>query len=132
MKTAVHSLVSSKLDYCNILLSGLPKYQLERLQLVMNSAARLVTSSSEYEHVTPILRSLHWLPIEQRIIFKVACLAYKALHGLAPVYLENLLQRYTQTRSLRSAGKDLLVVPKIRTKKFGRRTFAYAAPYTFN
>ena len=114
------------------MLAGLPKYQLDRLQLVMNSAARLVTSTSKYEHITPILGTLHWLPIEQRVSFKITCLAYKSIHGLAPSYLTQLLKWYTPVRSLRSADKDLLVVPKIRTKKYGSRTFAHAASIVYN
>ncbi len=89
-------------------------------------------STSKYEHITPILRTLHWLPIEQRVSFKVACLAYKSLNGLAPSYLAQLLKRYTPARSLRSADKDLLVIPKIRTKKYGSQTFAYAASVNYN
>ena len=65
-------------------------------------------------------------------MFKVACLAYKVLHGLASAYLANLLQWYIPARSLHSADKDLLVIPKIRTKKYGSQTFAHAAPSVFN
>ncbi len=100
LKIAVHLLVCSKIDYCNVLLADLLKYQLDRLQLVMNSAARLVMSTIKYAHITPILGTLYWLPIEQWATFKVACLAYKSLHGLAPSYLAQLLKWYTLARSL--------------------------------
>ncbi len=132
LKTAIHSLVSLKIDYCNSLLAGLPEYQTNRLQNIMNCAASIISSTSKYEHITPILRSLHWLPVEFRIMFKVACVAFKALISLAPLYLTNKLHRYNLTRSLHSAGKDLLIAPKICTKKYGARSFAHAAPTVFN
>ena len=72
------------LDYCNSLLYGQPKCILKRLQSVLNSAARLIHLTSRYEHVTPLLIQLHWLPIEQRITFKIAVITFKALHGAAP------------------------------------------------
>ncbi len=117
LKTAIHSLVASKIDYCNSLLSGLPKYQIARLQHIMNCEARLISSTCKFEHITPVLKALHWLPVEYRILFKIACMAYKALEGQAPAYLSKAILRYEPTRSLRSSSQSLLVVPKIRTKK---------------
>ena len=75
----IHAFVSSKLDHCNVLLSGLQKSQVKRLQYVQNSAARLLTSTSRYEHVTPVLRSLHWLPVSARIDFKILLFVFKVL-----------------------------------------------------
>ena len=68
----------------NSLLYGLPKFLIDRLQNVQNCAARLVTGSKKYNHITPIMKQLHWLPVNQRIIYKVALITYKALNGLAP------------------------------------------------
>ena len=85
--TLVHAFVNSRLDYCNSLLFNIGKGLLERLQGIQNAAARLVTGSRKYDHITPVLRSLHWLPIHQRIDFKIATLVYKCLHGLTPPYL---------------------------------------------
>ena len=70
-EVAVHAFVTSKLDYCNPLLYGLPKYQLQRLQYVQNTAARVVLQVSKFQHITPVLCALHWLPIQYRIIFKI-------------------------------------------------------------
>ena len=86
--TIVHAFISSRLDYCNALLYGLPKYLVDRLQHVQNSAARVVTFTGKFDHITPVLIDLHWLPVYYRVIFKLLLLSYKALNGLAPCYLE--------------------------------------------
>ena len=76
----VHAFVSSKLDYCNSLLYNIPKYVLNKLQFVQNAAARLITCSRKYDHITPILIDLHWLTIAERIKFKILLLTFKAIH----------------------------------------------------
>ena len=80
----VHAFISSKLDYCNSLLYGVPKFQLQKLQHVQNAAARLITQSCKYDHITPVLINLHWLPVEYRVKFKLLLLTFKALNELAP------------------------------------------------
>ena len=77
------------------------------------------------EHITPVLRQLHWLPIKQRI-------TYKAMNGMAPKYIVDLLQRYTPTRQLRSSSNNLLVIPKLSLKSYGDRSFQVAAPRLWN
>ncbi len=109
----VHAFMTSRLDYCNALLGGCPTSSINKLQIVQNAAARALTRSRKYDHITPILQSLHWLPIKFRISYKILLLAYKALNDLAPAYLTNLLSRYNPTRSLRSQNSGLLVVPRI-------------------
>ena len=86
-EVAVHAFVTSKLDYCNALLYGLPKYRLQRLQYVQNTAARVVFQVSKFQHITPVLSELHRLPIQYRIIFKILLLVYKSLNGTSPSYL---------------------------------------------
>ena len=86
MKTVVHECVTSKLDYCNSLLYGLPDSHIVKLQRVQNTCARLICNIPRFVHVTPILRELHWLHIRQRIVFKILILVYKALNGQAPYY----------------------------------------------
>ncbi len=107
----VHAFMTSRLDYCKALLGGCPASSINKLQVVKNAAARVLTRSRKYDHITPILQSLHWLPIKFRISYKILLLAYKALNDLAPAYLTSLLSRYNPTRSLKYSG--LLVVPRI-------------------
>ncbi len=109
----VTAFMTSRLDYCNALLAGCPASSINKLQIVQNTAARVLTMSRKYDHITPILQSLHWLPIKFRISYKVLLLAYKALNDLAPAYLTNLLSRYNPTQSLSSQNSGLLVVPRI-------------------
>ena len=104
-KTLIHAFVTARIDYCNSLLYGKPKCILKRLQSVLNSAARLIHLTSRYEHVTPSLIQLHWLPIELRITFKIAVITFKALHGAAPSYITDLIKPYTPGRLLRSSNQ---------------------------
>ncbi len=106
----IHAFVSSRLDDCNSLFTCLNKNELARLQVVQNSAARLLTRTSSRSHITPVLKSLHWLGNFQ-IHFKILVLTFRALHGQAPPYIADLIQPYTSSRSLRSWGQGLLVAP---------------------
>ncbi len=132
LEMAVHAFVTSRLDYCNSLYCRISKSQIAYLQLVQNAAARLLLRRRKHEHITPILRSLHWLPVHQRIDFKILFFVFKSLHNLAPVYLSELLHLYTPSRSLRSCDQALLVVPHVRLKCRGERAFAVAGPRLWN
>ncbi len=127
----VHAFMTSRLDYCNALLSGCPASSRNKLQIVQN-AARVLTRSRKYDHITPILQSLHWLPIKFRISYKIILLAYKALNGLAPAYLTNLLSRYNPTHSLRLQNSGLLVFPRIAKFTKEGRTCSYLPPKLWN
>ena len=118
-KKVVNSLVTTRLDYCNSLLYGIPGRLLARLQKVQNTAARIVSRTSIYAHITPVLQELHWLPIESRLKYKVLLMAHRALHGSAPQYLADMLTIYQPGRSLRSQSTTRLVVPKGRTVTYG-------------
>ena len=103
-KTLVSAFVLSRLDYCNSLLSVCPKHLLEKLQKVQNSAARLVLKADEQDHVSPLLRTLHWLPIQARIKYKLSTLCHSFFSDTAPVYLSVLLRVYSPSRQLRSSS----------------------------
>ena len=118
----IHAFVSSKLDYCNSILLGLPSYELEKLQRLQNTAARLTVTAKKSAHITPVLKSLHWLPVKERIIFKILLVTYKILHGFAPAYLNELLLNYTPHRLLRSSSLNLLSIPKTKTVTYGDRS----------
>ena len=107
-KILVHAFVTSKLDNSNALLYGIPKYKIQRLQYVLNSAARLVTLSRKNNHISPVLMELHWLPVEQLVEFKILLYKYKVVSSMAPVYLQELLDFYIPGRSLRSGNMQLL------------------------
>ena len=127
----IHAFVTSRLDYCNCLLYGLPQYELSKLQQIQNSAARL--TSRKRDNVESVLQELHWLPIAKRIEFKILLITYKCLHGLAPMYLAELLTKYTPSRNLRSSTLDLLDPPSdVKTCTYGQRSFASAAPKLWN
>lgn len=132
-KILVHGFVTSHVDYCNSLLYGLPKYQYERLQRVLNAAARIVCLVPKFDHITPVLRRLHWLPVQYRVTFKILLLVYKSLHGKAPGYLCQLLKTKPVGRyDLRSNDQDLLMVPSTTLKTLGDRSFAKAGPILWN
>ena len=128
----IHAFVSSKLDHCNSLLYGLPAYQLAKLQVLQNTAARVVSLTRKYDHITPVLESLHWLPVKFRIVFKVLLLVYKALNGMVPPYLKDMLCYRSYSRSLRSASQKLLVVHRTNMKTYGDRAFSIAGPKLWN
>lgn len=132
LEMSVHAFISSRLDYCNSLFTCLSKASVDRLQLVQNAAARLLTRSKKSCHITPILASLHWLPVQFRIQFKVLVFTYRAIHGQAPAYISDLTHPYRTSRSLRSSDQGLLVVPRTRLKTKGDRAFEAVAPRLWN
>ena len=108
----VHAFVTGRIDYCNSLLYGLPAKQLDKIQRVQNTAARIIFRLPKFCHISPTLFSLHWLPVRYRIDFKICLLTFKAIHGFAPSYLCELITvKESQRYSLRSSSELLLRMP---------------------
>ena len=91
--------ISSRLDNGNSLLYGIPDYLIERLQHMHNTAARILTQTHKYDHITPVLKGLHWMAVKTKIVLKVLTLTFHCLKGLALTYLSRLLQSYLSTQS---------------------------------
>ena len=132
-KTLVSAFILSRLDYCNSLLAGYPQSLIKPLQQVQNSAAKLIFKARKFQHCTPLLKELHWLPVEQRIKYKSACLCYSVVNGFAPKYLSELFHIYVPSRSLRSSSDTKTFrIPHYKRKQHGGRAFATVASQTWN
>ena len=122
--------MSSRLDYCNALLTGLPACVVKPLQMIQNAAARLVFNQPKRAHVTPLLTELHWLPVAARIKFKSLMMAHKVLTGSAPTYLNALVRAYVTPRTLRSSSERRLALPPVQARQ--SRLFSVVVPRWWN
>ena len=134
--TLVHAFVCSRIDYCNSALYGVAASTLDRLQSILNAAARLILRVPKYGHISAAIRDrLHWLPVRRRIEFRICMLVRNSLSRTAPAYLMDLCLPSSSVpgrRHLRSAGKGDLVVPSFRRERSGRRGFSVAGPCCWN
>ena len=125
----VTSLILSRLDDCNSLLSGPPASSVHSLRRIQNSAACLKLKKSQTNHITPPFQFLHWQPIQQRLQYKINILCYKCITGTAPSYLCDCLQLYTPSRTLHSASNTLsLQIPRTRLFPVGSHAFSVFSP----
>ena len=104
-----------------------------KLQRIQKSAARLVTRTHFHDHITPVLQKLHWLPVRYRITYKILILTYECIHGLAPLYLQELILEYKPTCNLRSPSKlNLIISATVSTLTYGHRSFYKASAEIWN
>ena len=129
--TLIHASITSRLDYCNSCLSGIASDQLLRLQRVQNSAARLVLKRRKRDHIQPLLKQLHWLPLSFRITYKLCVLAFRHFENSLPQYISDFLFTYKPSRNLRSSSEKLLCVPR-KSLKSGHRSPSSAIPKAWN
>jgi hypothetical protein len=135
MQSLVAALVLSRLDFGNSTLAGISKQLIAKLQSVLNAAARLIFKARKYDHITPLLRELHWLSFPERINYKLAVLVFNCLNGLAPSYLSNEFRRVSDTESrhhLHSASTTDVLVSRVQRSTIGGRAFPVAAAYVWN
>jgi len=131
----VLAVVMSRIDYCNAVLARLPAATTEPLVRVQKAAARLVLHLGPRDYVTSALQQLHWLPISQRITYKLCVLMYAAHSGNSPAYISDIVLQSQRSAShqpgLRSADSNDYIKPRLNTK-FGERSFSYAGPLAWN
>ena len=128
----IHAFVTSRIDYCNSLFTNIPKNSIKVLQSIQNYAARLVSGSNLRNHITPVLEELHWLPVVDRIDFKVLLITYKVVHLGIPLYLVSQIKFKKPTRNLRYYDDLLLEEPRSYSSKMGDRSFQFYAPKLWN
>ena len=132
IKQLVQTLIISRRDNCNSLLMGLPDSLIHLFDMVQHRAARLIHWYSGDQSVTGLMKDLHWLPVESRIVIKVLVLVYKCQNGPGPGYLTDMVTTYTPVRNLRSSSQRMLVVSRTKLKTVGDRTFSVAGPSVWN
>ena len=120
----VQSVISSHLDYCNSLLYGINKSEINKLQKVQNAAARLICLRKKRESVSDFLKDLHWLRVEARIVYKLLVTVYKCLHNIAPECIMNLID-------VRDIDRSLLNLKHFQSSE-ARKSFSYNAPRLWN
>ena len=132
LETLIHAFITVRIDYCNSLLYGVNDNLIRKLQVLQNACARLITNVSRFDHITPVLIQLHWLPVKDRIAFKILVMTFKCIHGLSPGYLSNLLSHHQSSRPTRSSESLVLHVPFTRSHVLYSTSFTFVAPRLWN
>ena len=130
--TIATSLIHSKLDYCNSLFLNLPQFELNRLQSILNTAARAITYTSKFSKISPILKSLHWLKISERIHYKILSITYSTLQSNQPTYLRNLLLLQNKVSTRSSSTITLARPSNPSTARITNRSFTFTAYILWN
>ena len=134
--TLVHAFVCSRLDFCNSVMFGVNSYLLDRMQSILNAAARLILRIPRFGSISSAIRDeLHWLPVCSWIVFKQCLLVRSCLASSAPSYLAELCAPVSSVagrQSLRSASQGTLLVPRVRTERCGRWGFSVSGPHVWN
>ena len=132
----IHVLITTTLDYCNGILFNLPKNKIERLQRIQNQAARMLKRIPRRNHITPVLKDLHWLRINKRIEFKILILTHRAFYETGPRYLSELIKKHNSSNRTRRANDHCLLsippISKMCANSYFERSFSYAAPFLWN
>ena len=133
LKTLISAFILSRTNYCSSLLAGYPKQLIAELQKVKNNPARLLCWTLMSDHTSPVLHTLHWLPVEQRIQHNLLLLAFNSVNNDRLSYPSDLLKFYIPSRQLRSSSdSSLRRIPLFRLKSFGQRKFSYQASVLWN
>ena len=130
--TIAAAIVGSRLDFCNSLLAGTSVSNLTRLQRVQNTLAQVLAQKPRFCHITPVFSELHWLPVCQRITFKIATVTFRVLQYQQPSYLSSLIPRYVPARALRSSSSFSICDPPRQTTMAASKLFSYVASNTWN
>ena len=132
--TVACAIVGARLDYCNSILYCTSKYNISRLQRVQNTLARFVTRTTKFDHITPVLRHLHWLPIQCRMEYKVTMLALKIRETGQPSYRSHAVQPKEVIRNIRTSDDNSITYPDMRSMKsdFARRALSFIVPTVWN
>jgi Reverse transcriptase (RNA-dependent DNA polymerase)/Endonuclease-reverse transcriptase len=131
VKTVASSIVGSRMDYCNALFVGMSESNFSKLQRVQNALARVVLELSKFDHITPALIELHWLPVKHRVTFKLATSTFKILQSGQPAYLRDLVNLYEPARTLRSSTQHLLCIQRTKTA-IATRSFKHSSATIWN
>ena len=128
----VQALVSSKIDYCNVLLNGSPEYQLDKVQCIQNMACRVVCQLRKFDHITLPMSHLHWLKVQERIKYKTALFMLKCINNQAPEYLIDIIPRKQESRTLRSSTSNYIPPKFTRNSQVSNSAFTCIGPRIWN